>query len=77
MRKTNQTPLQKKKLNPLQKSSKNKHAKNNFCRKTTLANNKTKPIAKTKMQKKKKIHLLEKNIPFTETNFFLQTKKTF
>ena len=49
--------------------------KKKFAEKTTLANKKTKPIAKTKIQKKRKIHLLEKNFPFTETNFFFFASK--
>ena len=77
MRKTNQTPLQKKNSAPCKKVAKTNMQKTTFAEKQLLQTRKQNPLRKQRCKKKRKIHLLEKNIPFKETNSFLQTKNIF
>ena len=49
-----------------------------FAEKQLLQTREQNPLRKQRCKKKKKkIHLLEKNIPLKETNFFFANKKTF
>ena len=67
----------KKKTQPLAKKSKNKQPKKNFEEKNNSCKQENKTHCENKDAKKRKIHLLEKNFPFSETNFFFKKKQFF
>ena len=69
MRKENQTPFaKKKKTQPLAKKAKTNMQKKTFAEKNNSCKQENKTHCENKDAKKKKIHLLEKNFPFTDTN---------